>query len=389
MNTQEYDFDMPHDMNQLQSMKWSFYPSDIIPMWIADSDFLCPTPIINAVTARAMAGIYGYPMAADPFKKAVQQWMQTRFAWQIATEHVSYCYTVLSALCDIIRAFTEPQEKVLIMSPVYHPFHHIIEGVKRTKVTTSLQENNGYWTIDFDDFEAKLADPAVKLLLLCSPHNPCGRVFTREELERINELCLRHNVLVAADEMHGDIVFAPHKQIPFATISAQAAQNSITLISSAKTFNTPGLRTAAAITPNADIRARFEKGMFDNKTADVSLMGLVATQSAFTECASYLDELLVYLQKNIDYAVHTINNDIPKLRTIAPEGTYLLWIDCRELGMSSKELMQFMLEKAKVAMSNGRDFGIEGEGFMRMNIACRHATLQEALTRIKQAIIAG
>ncbi len=387
MAENKHNFDTKLDMPKYNGAKWAQYPEDVLPLWIADSDFLSPAPIVEALEKRAKEGVYSYPIIPDSFYNAVIQWTNTRYNFKVEKEAICFCHTLVTALSDITYAFTNEEDKIIIMTPVYPPFHHIIEDLNRVKVCSALKEIDGKWHIDFEDFESKIADKAVKVFFLCSPHNPTGKVFTHEELERIHTLCIRHNVLVVSDEIHADIIYKPNKFITFPNICEDAKNNSIVLLSTSKTFNTPGLRVAVAIAHNKDIRMRFEESMKKNKTAEPNIFGLVALEAAYTQCAYFADELVLYLEKNRDYVIETINNEISDIKIHKNEGTFLLWLDCRALGFKKQEeLMSFMLEKAKVALNNGEDFGKEGIGYVRLNISCPRATLEEALKRIKNAV---
>lgn len=380
-----HDFDQINTLRGQHSVKWDTYGPDVLPMWIADADFTCPAPIVEAVAARAAMGVYGYTHIEPGFAEAVCHWRQTRFNDTVAPESVSFLHAIVPALVDAVHTFTRPGEKVLIQTPVYPPFHHAITESGRIKVTSPLRHENGQWHIDFDHMEAVLADPDLRLFILCSPHNPVGRVFTAHELRRMGELCLKHHVVLIADEIHADLVFAPHRHTAFTTLGPELAANSLTFISPSKTFNTPGLRAAASIIPNPDLRAAFCGVMERSKTAEPSLFGPIALEAAYTRCAYYADQVRDYIEANIDLAVAALNA-VPGIRVHKPEGTYLLWLDCRELcasrSLSQQGLVRLMLESAKVAMNSGTNFGPEGEGFLRMNTACPRARVTEAVKRI-------
>lgn len=380
-----HDFDQEIPLRGQRSIKWDAYPADVLPMWVADSDFACAAPIVEAIAARAALGVYGYPHVEPSFAEAVCHWRQTRFHDTVAPESVCFLTAIVPALADAVHTFTRPGEKVLIQSPVYPPFHKIIPECGRVKVTSPLHFHNDAWHIDFEHMEQTLADPKLRLFILCNPHNPVGRVFTADELRRMGELCLKHHVTLVADEIHSDLVFAPHKHIPFTTLGPELATNSLTFISPSKTFNTPGLRSAAAIIPDPRRREAFCGVMEHNKTAEPSLFGLLALETAYTRCAYYADQVLDYIEANIDFAVPALNA-IDGIRVHKPEGTYLLWLDCRALcerrGLTHEGLVRLMHTTVKVAMNSGTDFGPEGYGFLRMNTACRRATLVEALKRL-------
>lgn len=385
-----HDFNTPMSFEGSDSKKWMTYPPDTIPMWIADTDFACPQPIIDAVTLRAQRGIFGYPLENTGMANATQQWMQQRFGWDIDESWVHFAHAVLPALATAVQALTEKGEKVLIQSPVYPPFHSIIETCGRVKVTSPLQrDEQGIWRMDFADIEKKCSDPAVRLFLLCNPHNPTGRAFSRQELMELCAICLKHKVRIVADEIHSDIVYpdSPHKHIPLPTLSETISENCIVLINPCKTFNIPGLRCAASITPNTHLREKLAQQTVVSRGGERSIFGPLAYEVAYTQCGYYADQLIQYLHENVLFALQYFATHIPAIRVSPPNATYMLWLDCQALAMpTQKDLHSFFLSQAKVALSNGEDFGTEGKGFMRMNIACTKHTLKKALDRIRHAV---
>ncbi|AJY75065.1 MalY/PatB family protein [Paenibacillus beijingensis] len=386
MNNIKHNFDEVIELRGTDSKKHNLYPPDVIPMWIADTDFKCAQPIVDVLVDRAAHGVYGYTTSADNFNLSVQRWLKKRFDWDIDTAWVEYAPAVVAGLVNAIQAFTRQGDKVLIQSPVYHPFHHIIANNGRTKVQNNLLLNSGRYEIDFEDLERKLKDPQTKLMLLCNPHNPVGRVYTREELMRIGELCLQHGVIVVSDEIHSDIVYEGHRHIPFPTLSEEIRNNCIVCLNPSKTFNTPGLRTAAIVIPNEDLRQAYHETIIANKADGRTIFGTLAFETAYNECDYYADQLVEYLAENVRFMMDYFERNIPNIKVIKPEATYLMWLDCRQLGMEQKELRTFMLERAKVGLHDGTIFGAEGTGFLRMNIGCRKAVLKEALVRIERAV---
>lgn len=384
--TLRHDFEQTPVLRGTNSLKWNSYPADVLPMWIADMDFTCARPILEALTERVRLGVFGYAPVSSSFQSAVQHWMKTRFHWDIDPAWVSFVQATVPGLVDAIDAFTRPGEKVLIQSPVYHPFHKIIGGRGRVKVVNALIPDRNTWVMDFDDLEKKLADPDLKLMFLCNPHNPVGRVFTPEELRTVGELCVMNHVLLISDEIHQDIVYAPHRHTPMPTLSAAIADNTIVCVNPSKTFNIPGMQAAATIISNPDIRKRLQKRMFANHSSEPTSLGPLALETAYTQCAYYADQLVDYMQGNLDFLLTYLERHLPEIKVNRPEATYLLWLDCRSLGLSQEALVAFMLEEAKVALNSGSDFGEEGVGFMRMNIACQRATLEEGLNRIHNAV---
>jgi len=382
---------MKHDFEEVvkpwsDCKKWTTYGEDVIGMWIAETDFKCPQPIVDAMIKRAHHGIYGYQNNSKGFAPAVKNWQKKRFGWEIEEDWVEFTPAIVPALVYAICAFTHPGDKVLIQTPVYHPFYHVIVNNGRTKTENELILKNGRYEIDFADLEVKLADPRTKLMLLCSPHNPVSRVFSREELLKIGQICLKHNVIVVADEIHSDLVYWEKKHIPFATLSEEIKNNCLVCVNPSKTFNIAGTRTAAIITPNKKLREEFRISVVNHKGDGRTTFGTLPFEVAYNECDYYADQLVEYLEGNVNFMLKYFAEKIPKIKMIKPEATYLIWLDCRELGMTQPELTKFMLEKAKVAMNDGETFGAPGRGFMRINIGCRRAVLEEALKRIEKAV---
>ncbi len=367
--------------------KTAKFTEDILPMWIADTDFAVPVEVSNAIIERAQHPCFGYPIETFEFEKAAARWEKVRFGWDVDPHWVKYANGVLPFLMYAIRAFTYPGDHVVIQPPVYPPFSAIVRNNGRTlKENCLVQDENGKYQIDFEDLEAKLSDPHAKLFFMSNPHNPAMRCFTREELTRIGELCLKYNVIVIADEIHCDLTYKGYEHIPFGSISEEFANNSMVLINPSKTFNIAGFRTGAAIIPNKLMRDNIESIIVSNKNYGRTIFGLASFITAYTECDYYADEMMEYLQGNRDYVMDYLKTRIPSIKMAEPEATYLLWMDCRELGMSQSELMDFMTEKAKLRLNDGSTFGPGGEGFVRMNIACPRATVEEAMARLEKAI---
>ena len=369
-----YNFDEIIDRRASECKKYEpAYPKDVIPMWIADTDFAVPKEITDAIKKRAEHPCYGYPVESFEFEKAAARWEKVRFGWNVEPEWVKYSNGVLPFLMYGIRAFAYPGDKVVIQPPVYPPFHAITKNNGCQLLTNPLIQNEkGKYQIDFEDLENKLKDPRTKLFFMSNPHNPTMRAFTREELIKIGELCLKYNVIVVSDEIHCDLTYKRYKHIPFASISEEFAQNCMVLINPSKTFNIAGFRTGAAIIPN--------------KNYGRTIFGMLSFITAYTECDDYADELMEYLEINKDYVVNFIQEKIPRIKLAEPEATYLLWLDCRGLNMSQEELKKFFFEKAKLGLNDGSTFGVEGTGFMRMNIACPKSTVIEAMNQLERAV---
>lgn len=384
-----HDFDERIDRTGTECKKWDTYAADVLPLWIADTDFKCPQPIIDAMVKRAQHGIYGYPINDKKFEQSIVNWQKKRFGWDVDPDWVEYTPAVVPAIIYALRAFTNPGDNVVIQMPAYHPFHEIIPHNGRHILGNELVlQPDGSYAIDFANLEQLLSQKRTTMFLLCSPHNPVGKCFTREELTRMSELCLKHQVMVVSDEIHSDIVYGDNRHIPFGSLSPEAADNCVVCVNPSKTFNIAGVRTGAAIIPNRHKHDRFYAALADNKAYGRTVFGTLPIEVAYNECDYYADQLLAYLEANLNYLKEFVAERIPQLKVGNVQATYLIWLDCRALEMSPKELQQFFLEQAKVAMNEGSTFGPGGAGFMRMNIACPRSLLTEALERIAAAVAA-
>jgi cysteine-S-conjugate beta-lyase len=383
------DFDRVVERMETGSYKWDqvealFGDRDILPMWVADMDFPAPPAVVDAVTERARHGVYGYTARPASYYEAVQGWLSRRHGWEVPREWIGTAPGVVTAIAVILNEFTQPGDGIIVQSPVYHSFYHVIEGNDRRVVENPLVLENGRYRMDYEDLERKLADGA-KMMILCSPHNPGGRVWTPDELRRVGDLCLQYNVPVIADEIHFDLVFKEHRHTVFASISEAFAQNSFTTFSPSKTFNIAGLQSASLLSPNDSWRRRYLRRLGAYSLNLESYFGMTATEVAYNEGDEWLDALMDYLQESVDLVRQYLQQHMPKIRLIEPEATYLLWLDCRELGMSPAELKEWMYREAKVALNEGSSFGTGGEGFLRMNIACPRSMVEECLKRMHQA----
>ena len=383
----KHNFDEIVNRKNTECKKWDTYPVDVIPMWIADTDFRCPEEIIIAMQKRVAHGIFGYPANEINFNEAIVNWQKKRFDWDITTDMVEYTPAVIPAIIFAIRAFSCPGDRIVVQMPAYHPFHAIIPDNGRYIAANPLiHDENGEYQIDFKDLERQLKHPRTKIFLLCSPHNPVGKSFTRDELEKISELCQQNNVIVVADEIHSDIIYAGKKHIPFGKISEQAANNCIVCVNPSKTFNIAGMRSGAVVIPNKLLHKRFYAAVEDNKAYGRTIFGTLPIEVAYNECDYYADQLLVYLEKNLDYLKKYVKENIPQIKVNSTQATYLVWLDCKKMNLPPQQLNEFFLKEAKVAMNEGSTFGEGGAGFMRMNIACPRTTLVAALDRIAVAI---
>lgn len=357
-------------------------PSDVLPLWVADMDFKAPTCVQNAIKAKAKHGIFGYSVPNQDYYNAVKKWMKFQHNFEIESQWIINTPGVVFAIALAIRAFTEPGESVLIQTPVYYPFKNVIEQNNRKVVKNSLFEKDGKWQIDFDDFENKILANHIKLFIFCSPHNPVGRVWTHKELKRINEICLKNNVLVFSDEIHNDFILSPNQHTVYSTLSEEAAQNSIVATSATKTFNLAGLQFSTIFIKNEKLRIKVLREKSKTGYDEPNIIGLVATVAAYKNGLAWLSELKKYLAKNLEFVRNYLHEKIPKIKLIEPEGTYLLWLDFNALGLSDDELDNVIVNKAKLWLDRGTMFGEEGKGYQRLNIASPRIVIKEAMDRL-------
>lgn len=359
--------------------------SDILPMWVADMDFTAPKEVLDALQQKVSHGIFGYPIETPSYYQTVSGWFSKNFGWENDTEWIVPIPGVVYAIACAIRAFTEERDSVLILQPVYHPFANTTKANNRNLVISNLVNTNGRYTVDYEDFEKKIVENNVRLFILCSPHNPVGRVWEKEELQKMGEICLKHGVIVVSDEIHADFVYAGHRHTIFASISEDLAQNCIVCTAPTKTFNLAGLEDSNIFIPNPVLREKFRKALSVSGGGMLNIMGLTAAEAAYTYGKPWKDAMLTYLQGNIDYLHDALETLDMGIHFAKPEGTYLLWLDCRGMGLSNEEMHRFWDEKANIWLNEGDMFGKAGEGFMRLNIACQRSTVEEAVRRLEQA----
>ena len=384
-----YDFDTVVSRAENHAAKYdervkNFGTDDVIPLWIADMDFKTAQPIIDALEKRAAEGMWGYTSRPASYFEAVCQWQQRRHNWLPDTKLCSHALGVIPAVGALVRLFAGDRDSILIQTPVYPEFAEISEYQGRKVLMNHMKEGStGHWQVDWDDFEEKAAH--VKIFILCSPHNPLGMVWSREDLLRMMEICLKHHVLVISDEIHGDLVFRG-THIPTASLSPEIAANTITCISASKTFNLAGLHAATIVFPDREKKQVFDDFWMSFDIHRNNAFSLIAVETACREGDDWLDQLLVYLDGNFRFVKDYIDQHIPGIRTFLPDATYLMWLDCRSLGLSQAELVQFMIEKAKLGLSNGKNFDPALEGFMRLNAACPRSILVKAMEQLEQAV---
>ncbi len=370
---------------KLEKREALFGDANVLPMWVADMDFATPPFIIERLKERLQHPILGYTLQDDDYNSAIVGWLQNRFGWTIEKSWLSFCPGIVAGLNHAVQAYTKPGDKVLIQSPVYHPFFYAVRQNGRELVTNSLVLEEGNYAINFDDFEAKVKQ-GVKLFILCSPHNPVGRVWTRDELTRMANICIDNKVLVVSDEIHADLAFKPCKHTPLASISTAIAENTITFGSASKTFNIAGLATAWIATSKPQLLKRYNLQAERNGTWHGNIFGFEATKAAYSpDGEEWLNQLLDYISSNIQLVREVLATQIPKIKLIEPQGTYLLWLDFRAVGLSDEALSKVLVEKAGLGLNPGAMFGAEGVGFQRMNVACPNETVVTALTKLKDA----
>jgi cystathionine beta-lyase len=358
---------------------------DAIPMWVADMDFEAPPAVVEALARRVRHGVFGYPETPPSFFEAAADWLRRRHGWPVEPGWLSMTPGLVPALNFIVRAFTKPGDPVILQTPVYHPFFYAVENNGRRVVRNPLKFDGRRYTMDLDDLRTKI-DAAGRLLILCSPHNPVGRVWDREELEVLGRIAVERDLLVVSDEIHHDLVYRGRRHHVFAGLAPELAQQTITCLAPSKTFNIAGLSTAVVAVPNPDLLKRFEdekeRSGFDLGNA----LGIVAFEAAYRHGEAWLDELLPYLEGNVDLMATFLAERLPEIKLVRPEGTYLALLDCRALGLAPDALNDFFLRRAGVYFSDGRMFGDEAAGFVRINFGCPRSVLREALERIERAV---
>ncbi len=383
----KYNFDEIVPRRGSNSYKWDTAESDnILPMWVADMDFRTASPIVEALHRRVEHGVFGYTFVPDAYYKATVSWFWRRHNFTIYKEWLLFTSGVVPALSAIIKALASPGDKVLVQTPVYNCFFSSIRNDECEMVANELIYENGTYHIDFDDLALKAADPKVKLMLLCNPHNPVGRVWTREELERIGEICLRNNVIVVSDEIHCDLVYEGHTYIPFASISEKFLQNSVTCIAPTKTFNLAGIQVANIVAADQDIRRKIDKALNVNEVCEINCFAIEALIAAYNGGEEWLYQLKLYLYDNYRYLRNFFAEKLPELPVIKLEATYLVWVDCSVLQKSSSAIAEELLEKEKIWINEGTMYGSAGEKFIRINIACPRPLLIKGLGRLSRLL---
>lgn len=384
----KYNFDEEIDRRGTDSVKhdavlkrWG--RNDLLPMWVADMDFRTPPFVIEALRCRLEHEILGYTFACDEWYTSIMNWLQQRHGWNITREMLTFTPGIVRGLAFAIQCFTQPGDKIMVMPPVYHPFFLVTEHNHRQVVYSPLLLNDGQYQIDFERFREDIKD--CKVLILSNPHNPGGRVWTKDELSLIAEICYDNHTLVISDEIHADLTLPPYKHPVFAMVSEKARRNSLVFMSPSKAFNMPGLASSYCIIEDDAIRRKFQTYMEGSEFSEGHLFAYLSVAAAYGNGTEWLDQALAYIQQNIDLTEKFLKSHIPAIRMIRPQASYLIFLDCRELGLNQKQLVDFFVDGARLALNDGTMFGQGGEGFMRLNIACPKSVLMQALNQLQDA----
>lgn len=384
-----YNFDELIDRRHTGSVKWdgmknAFGRDDLTAMWVADMDFRTPPFVMDALRQRLEHEVLGYAMPCEGWDTTICHWLQKRHQWEVRPDWLTFVPGIVRGQAFALLCFTNPGDRVLVMTPVYHPFFLVTERLKREAVRSPLDLRDGHYHIDFDRLRHDLQ--GCKALVLCNPHNPGGRVWTVDELRRIAELCQESGTLVISDEIHADLTLPPYKHHPFATVSPAAASNSVTFMAPSKTFNMPGVQSSFAIVPDDTLRARFQQFMEAGEFCEGHLFAYIGCKAAFEHGEEWLNQLLAYIQGNIDFTESYLRQHIPAIGMIRPQASFLVFLDCRQLGLEQEALERLFADKARLALNTGTTFGEPGRGFMRLNVGCPRAALKQALDQLAEAL---
>ena len=388
----KYNFNERIDRSENHSAKWAemgmkFGRNDLTPMWVADMDIKTAPEILEAMRNKLEQEIFGYVYRPDSYYESAVNWLKKRFGYEISPATLIHSPGVVPSMSILVKMLTKETDKILIQSPVYPPFASSVKDNGRTLVENNLvKDENGYYTVDFEDLEKKLSCEDVTLFILCNPHNPVGRVWKKDELEKMGELCRKYNVRILADEIWRDLIMSGHKHIPMASLSKEIEDITITLFSPTKSFNLAGLQASFATFPRAEERKEFDDilGKMDVKRNNP--FSLVAFEAAYEKCENWLEQLIEHIDGNMQYVIDFINEKLPMIKTAKPEGTYLMWLDFNGVGIPQDKIQDFLINEAKVAMNDGATFGENGKGFFRMNVACPRYMVEEAVEKIEKAI---
>ena len=388
--SKKYDFDQIIDRSNTNSIKVEaveevFGSKDVIPLWVADMDFLSPPEVTKAMKRRVEHGIFGYVEPDEQYFNSIINWLRDRHNWTVDQESITFVPGVVKGFAFAIDVFTNDNDKIIIQPPVYPPFKGTTEDLNREIVNNPLIFENGQYKMDFDNLR-KVAKMGCKMLILCNPQNPSGRMWSKEELSELAEICYDNDILVVSDEIHADLELPGNKHVPFATVSEKAAQNNITLMAPSKTFNIAGIVSSFAVVENKEIREKYFNYLAARELNKGTIFAYIAAQYAYETGGEWLDEAMEYIQKNIDFVDNFLQKHIPQIKVVRPEASFLIWLDCRDLNLSQPELENFFIHKANLGLNSGTMFGKEGGGFMRLNVGCPLITLEKALDNLKKAV---
>lgn len=386
----KYNFDQIVDRKNTNALKTDaleprYGNPDLIPMWVADMDFLSPPAVTEAIIERAKHGIFGYTCPSQAYYDSIINWVERHHNWKIEQEWITFIPGIVKGIAFVIDCFTSKEQKVIIQPPVYHPFRIIPTLHRRPIVDNPLVLDAGQYRMDLEGLKKSII-PECRILILCNPHNPGGRVWTRQELIDIAEICYDNNILVISDEIHSDLAFTPHKHIPFASVSEKAAQNSITFMAPSKTFNIAGIVSSFSVIPNKELRAKFNAYLSSSELEEGHIFAYLAAQAAYEHGDEWLVEVKDYLWKNITFVDEYLKANIPQIKAMLPQASFLIWLDCKALNLNQKDLVSLFVDDAKLALNDGVMFGKGGEGYMRMNIGTPLANIEKALHYLKIAV---
>ena len=384
----KYSFDEVIDRTgtaavKIDGMKEVWGRTDLLPLWVADMDFATPPFILDAIRRRCEHPILGYTEKPESYYQAIIGWVKRRYGMEVSKEQLNYVPGIVAGLGMALNCFTAPGDKVMIMPPVYHPFAWLVQRNGRRLVECPLKLENGTYRMDLDLFRRSIK--GVRVLILCNPHNPGGVVWTKEELETLADVCAEDNVIVFSDEIHADLTLPPHRHVPFAMISEHARNNSVTFMAPSKAFNMPGMAASHTVIYNEGLRKRFVSYLDAGELDMGHVLAYPAVEAAYTEGDEWLEQCLAYVQANIDYVEAYLQENLPAIQAMRPQASYLVWLDCRKLGLSQEALVDFFVSGARLALNDGAMFGKEGEGFMRMNVGCPRSILEQAMKQLKEA----
>jgi len=385
-----YDFDEIIDRHKTDAIKIErckalFGTENVLPLWVADMDFRTPDFIFEAIRERCKHPILGYSMPPKDFYPTVIKWIKERHDWDIMRQWIGFLPGIVPGLSFSVQALTQPGDQVIVQPPVYFPFFHVVKNNHRELINNPLKIVNGKFEMDFDDLEKKITS-RTKLLILCNPHNPGGRAWSAFTLRKLAEICAKHNIIVVSDEIHADMVFEGHKHVPFATVSETAAQISLTFMAPSKTFNMPGLISSYYIIPNAEIRSRFMEFLEASELGGGNIFAYAATIAAFEKGNDWRKQMLEYVLTNINFVVDFLKVNIPQIKPMIPDASFLIWLNCKELGMDDDDLFDFFVKKAGLGLNKGTIFGPGGEYHLRFNVACPRNVLEKAMKQLQLAV---